>query len=107
MGLLLLAMQVSATPSLSFVIPAGAQRGNEVEVTFTGRNLQEIQDVVFYEKGLELVKIIEKKNNQIKVLVRIKPDCKLGPHVVRLFGKDQFSNARLFSVGKFPERHEK
>ena len=107
MGLLLLAMQVSATPSLSFVIPAGAQRGNEVEVTFTGRNLQEIQDVVFYEKGLELVKIIEKKNNQIKVLVRIKPDCKLGPHVVRLFGKDQFSNARLFSVGQFPERHEK
>lgn len=107
MSLLFFAMQAYATPSLKYVIPAGAQRGQEVEVTFTGGNLQEIQDVVFYEKGLELVKIIKKEGNKLKVLIRIKPDCKLGPHLVRLFGKDQFSNARFFSVGQFPEKSEK
>ncbi|MCM8542421.1 MAG: pre-peptidase C-terminal domain-containing protein [Lentisphaeraceae bacterium] len=107
LGLLFFTGQALATPSLKFVIPAGGQRGQEVEVTFTGGNLQEIQDVVFYEKGLELVKIIKKEGNKLKVLVRIKPDCKLGPHLVRLFGKDQFSNARFFSVGQFPEKNEK
>ena len=106
-GLLLFAMQAFATPSLKYVMPAGAQRGQEVEVTFAGSNMQEIQDIVFYNKGLELVKIIKKEGNKVKALVRIHKDCKLGPHLVRMFGKDQFSNARFFSVGQFPERSEK
>jgi len=106
-GLLLFAMQAFATPSLKYVIPAGAQRGHEVQVTFTGGNLQEIQDIVFYDKGLQLVKIIKKEGNKLTALVRIAKDCKLGPHLVRLFGKDQFSNARFFSVGQFPEKMEK
>ncbi len=106
-GLLLFAMQAFATPSLRYVIPAGGQRGQEIEVTFSGSNMQEIQDIVFYDKGLQLVKIVKKEGNKVKALIRIHKDCKLGPHLVRLFGKDQFSNARFFSVGQFPERHEK
>ena len=107
LGLLLFAMQAFATPSLKIVVPAGAQRGQEVEVTFSGSNLQEIQDIVFYDKGLELVKIVKKEGKKVTALVRIHKDCSLGPKLVRLFGKDQFSNARFFSVGQFPERKEK
>ena len=106
-GLLLFVMQAYATPNLKYVIPAGAQRGHEVEVTFSGSNMQEIQNIVFYDKGLELVKIIKKEGNKVKALVRIHKDCALGPKLVRLFGKDQFSNARFFSVGQFPENNEK
>lgn len=106
-GLLLFAMQALATPSLKYVIPAGGQRGQEVEVTFTGSSLQEVQDIVFYDKGLELVKILKKEGSKVTALIRIHKDCKLGPQLLRLFGKDQFSNARFFSVGQFPERNEK
>src|SRR3982751_2183440 len=45
---------VAATPQLTRVLPRGAQRGTEVELTFEGQRLADAAEVMFYEPGITL-----------------------------------------------------
>ena len=80
-------LSVSAQPRPQYLIPCGGVRGQEVEVKVTGNNLQTINDVLFYDEGLSLVKIIEAKPKALKLRLKIADNCQLGSHHIRLFGK--------------------
>ena len=47
----------AASPSLGGVSPRGAQRGTEIEVVFSGAQLDDAQEILFYEPGIEVTKL--------------------------------------------------
>jgi hypothetical protein len=51
----LLPLGVFATaPKLASVTPAGGQRGTEVQISFNGERLQDAEEIISYEPGLEM-----------------------------------------------------
>ncbi len=94
-------------PHLASVVPTGGQRGTEVEVTLQGNRLQDAEEIVWYEPGLEAQKFTLVKNNLVRVPVRIAPDCRLGEHHLRLRTATGFSELRTFFVGPYPVVAEK
>ena len=44
----------ASSPDLKRIVPRGAQRGTEVDVTFEGQRLKDAQEVLLYDKGLEV-----------------------------------------------------
>ena len=87
--------------------PAGAQRGTELLVTITGSGLDAVTGILFYEPGLELVKLEETTSKKLKALIKIASDAPLGPSLYRLVGKDGLSDARIFSVSQYANYLEK
>src|SRR5436853_5028277 len=49
---------LSATsPHLAAINPTGAQRGSELEVNFSGERLQDAEEIICYEPGIQVVKL--------------------------------------------------
>ncbi len=98
----------AASPDLQNSNPRGGQRGTEVEVQFTGSRLWDITEVRFHDKGIIAKDVVadEKGGKTVKATLVIAPDCRVGEHHVRLFGKSGFSYARLFYVSQFQEIKE-
>ena len=44
-------------PRLSSISPAGVQVGKEVVLTFNGSRLDDAEEILFYKKGFEVVKL--------------------------------------------------
>ena len=74
------------TPVLNRIDPPGGQAGTEVDVTFHGERLEEIQSALFYEPGLTLTGIQVKDGKQIAAKLVIAPDAVHGEHSLRLAG---------------------
>ena len=98
---------VAASPSLGGVAPRGAQRGSDVEIVFSGAQLDDAQEILFYEPGIEVVKFEVVNTNTVKTLLKIAPDCTLGSHRVRIRTATGISDLRPFFVGALPELVEK
>ncbi|MFN0199544.1 MAG: PPC domain-containing protein [Planctomycetaceae bacterium] len=92
----------AASPGLSVIQPRGGQRGTELEVVFSGSRLADAQEIFFYEPGMETVKIEAIDANQIKVLLKILPDCRLGEHSLQVRTATGISDYRTFFVGALP-----
>ncbi|MBC7816642.1 MAG: hypothetical protein IAG10_07120, partial [Planctomycetaceae bacterium] len=71
----------AASPRLSIISPRGVQRGTEAVLTFSGSQLGDGQQILFYSPGLEVVKVETVDVNNCKATVKIAPDCRLGEHV--------------------------
>jgi len=97
----------AASPSLGGVSPRGAQRGGEVEVVFGGSQLDDAQEVLFYETGIEVSKLEVVNPTTVKALLKIAPDCALGGHRLRIRTATGISDLRPFFVGALPEVAEK
>lgn len=97
------------SPTLSTVFPAGAQRGTEVDVTFTGRRISTAQGLFLDDDDLEVVSITppSKSVNSVTMRIRVAADCRLGGHPLRIRTDTGITNARLFHVGVLPERAER
>src|SRR5947207_13063777 len=108
-ALLALAAQPAraASPSLGGLTPRGAQRGTEVEVVLSGGQLDDAQEVLFYETGIEVAKLEVVNPTTVKALFKIAPDCLLGSHRLRLRTATGISDLRPFLVGALPEIAEK
>src|SRR5204862_130034 len=48
----------AASPALAAVMPRGAQRGTDLEITLAGDRLADAQDVLFYQPGLTVKKLV-------------------------------------------------
>jgi hypothetical protein len=96
----------ATTPRLNSTTPAGAQRGTEVEVKFNGSRLEDAQEVVFYDSGIQSAKI-DAKTNSVKAKFKIAADCRLGEHKFRVRTAGGISDLRTFWVGALPEIAEK
>lgn len=95
------------SPNLARVSPRGAQRGTEVELTFSGTQLKDAQEVFFYQPGLEVVKFEAKDDKTVKVKVKVAADASLGEHTMRLRTATGISDLKTFYVGPFPIVDEK
>lgn len=97
----------AASPSLGNLRPEGAQRGTEVEVTFNGQRLQDAKEILYLTPGIETVSLEAGNDKQVKAKLRIKPDCRLGEHAMRVRTATGISDMRVFYVGRLPRKAEK
>jgi hypothetical protein len=97
----------AVAPHLASVLPTGGQRGTQLEVSFRGDRLQDAEEVVSYEPGVEVVKFSLVTNHIVKARVKIAPDCRLGEHHLRVRTATGVSELRTFLVGSFPVVAEK
>ena len=74
---------LAASPRLSIIMPRGMQRGTEGVLTFSGSNLGDAEEVLFYSPGFAVSKV-EPNGNSLKVTVKIEADCRLGEHVAQV-----------------------
>jgi hypothetical protein len=93
----------AANPQLSTLVPPGARRGGEIEITLSGARLKDTQDLLFYYPGISFKSVAPVNDNSVKVKLAIAPDCRLGNHAVRVRTSSGVSNLMLFSVGALPE----
>jgi hypothetical protein len=97
----------AASPSLGGTSPRGAQRGTEVEVTLSGARLDDAQQVLFYEPGIEVTKLEVVNPTTVKVMLKIAPDAQLGSHRIRVRTATGITDLRPFFVGAMKELVEK
>jgi hypothetical protein len=97
----------AASPSLGGISPAGAQRGTEAVLTFSGARLADAQEVLVYYPGITVQKLEVVNDGQVKATVQIAPDCRLGEHAFRLRTATGVSDLRTFWVGALPLIDEK
>lgn len=96
----------AGNPSFGGMSPGGGQRGTEVEVVFSGSGLADALSLYFYEPGIEIKTWEVVGDNQVKALLAIAPDCRIGMHPLRIRGASGISNLRTFSVGALKEISE-
>jgi hypothetical protein len=92
----------AASPVLSLVTPRGAQRGVDTEVLFHGQRLEDAQEVMIYEPGIEVVEFAVVNGGQVKAKLRIAADCALGTKHVRIRTASGLSDLRNITVSALP-----
>lgn len=92
----------AASPILSVVLPRGAQRGVETELMFHGQRLEDAQEVMIYEPGIEVTEFAVVNGNQVKAKLKISPDCTLGTKHARIRTASGLSDLRVFTVSALP-----
>ena len=97
----------AASPELSVVLPRGAQRGTEADLTINGQRLADIQEVLFYQPGISVTKIESTGPNQAKAHVRVDKDARIGQYPLRVRTATGLSELRTFYVTPFPVVQEK
>lgn len=101
-----------ASPRFTNILPHGAQRGTEVDVVLYGDSFGDAEEVLLYDKGLEIVSLVQpeeenQKGKQLKLRFRIAPDCRLGTQRMRLRTRTGLSDLFTFHVGALPVVDEK
>ncbi len=96
----------AVAPRLSSIAPAGVQRGTEAELTFNGDRLDDVQEVLFFEPGVTVLKLEEVKPKTVRARLKVAPDCPLGEHKARLRAASGVSELDTFYVGPFPQVEE-
>jgi len=92
----------ASSPVLSNIIPRGGQRGTVVDVVFNGQRLDDAQEVMIYEPGIEVAEFAVVNDKQVKAKLKIAADCVLGTKHIRLRTASGLSDLRTFRVGALP-----
>src|ERR1043166_8476143 len=106
-------------PRLTSITPSGGQQGAELEVNFNGERLQDTEEIICYEPGIQITKLNSITNNLVKAQVKLRNphqgafpsdgtpwNCSFGEHHLRLRAKSGLSEVRTFFVGPFPVVNE-
>ncbi|MDA0587014.1 MAG: PPC domain-containing protein [Planctomycetota bacterium] len=101
--LLLSSVVLAASPRLTIIQPRGLQRGIETELTFSGSQLDDVKEVMFYEPGFEVKEFIPVNANAFKAKVAVAPTARLGEHVCQVRTATGISDYRTFYVGHLPD----
>ncbi len=126
--LLILILSVSiahaqVAPQLTGITPRAAQRGQTIEITLDGKNINENAQIWFDKEGINAE--IKKKsptatvritgsgisanipsNPRLVLSFEIAPNAPLGNHQIRLITPNGVSNPQNFIVGDLPEMKE-
>jgi len=92
----------AASPTLARIVPAGGQRGTEVEVVCEGGHLGDARGLLFYSRGLEVTGVSDAVAGKFKAKIKIAPDAALGEHTVRVWTATGVGDARTFYVTPYP-----
>ena len=98
---------LAASPVRSNSIPRGGQRGKEIEVLFNGQRLEDAQELMIYEPGIEVVEFAVVNGNQVKAKLKLAADCLLGTKHIRVRTASGVSDLRTFRVSALPNVLEK
>lgn len=102
LGLLTLPGVQGIAPRVGGVEPAGGQRGTEVTVTVRGERLGELAECMVEEPGIDVLAATANAADRAELRLRLRPDCALGSHLLRLRTSRGCSNVFLFSVTPWP-----
>lgn len=91
--------EVLSSPRLTIIQPRGVQRGFEHVITFSGSNLSDAEEILFYDPGFVAGKIEVINANSFKVSVTVAADCRIGEHVAQVRTKTGITDFRTFFVG--------
>lgn len=101
--LLLCTPALAFSPAVHHVQPRGGQRGTEMEIRFHGERLQNPQEVLFHDPGIEVLELTGQDDGKLaRAKIRIAPDASLGEYPLRLRTSGGVSVLRTFWVGQFP-----
>ncbi|MDA0284324.1 MAG: PPC domain-containing protein, partial [Planctomycetota bacterium] len=112
-SLLVLALLLSvstlfaASPRLTTILPHGLQRGHDTELTFSGSQLADVEEIFFYEPGFTVKEFKPVNVNAFKAVISVAPDARLGEQVCQVRTKTGVSDFRTFFVGYLPDVAEK
>src|SRR4051812_3483796 len=81
----------AADATLARVMPRGATRGSEIELTFTGNNPADAQEILFYDPGIAVKELKSHDAKTLKAKVAIAPDAHLGEYRLRVRTKTGIS----------------
>lgn len=92
-------------PRLLTAMPMGGQAGSEIEVTITGENIEDADQLAFSDSHIRAKPKLNAagKPEANKFLVKIAAECPVGIHEARLFSRLGVSSSRAFTVGGLPE----
>ncbi len=93
------------SPRLLTTMPMGGKAGTTVEVTITGDQLENIEELSFSHDGITAKPKVDDKGSPIpnQFVVTIAADCPPGIHEARVMTRLGVSSSRVFSVGTLPE----
>src|SRR3954464_14786816 len=102
----------AASPQLVRILPRGAQRGTEAELTFVGQRLEDAKEIFIYQPGVTVTKIEQptekaQAGKQLKVTLQIDPTARLGESDMRVRTATGISELKSFWVGAYPTVNEK
>lgn len=92
----------AASPLLSNILPRGGQRGVETEVLLNGQRLEDAQELMIYEPGIEVAEFAVVNGNQVKAKLKIAAECTLGTKHMRIRTASGLSDLRTFIVSALP-----
>ncbi|MDA1158492.1 MAG: hypothetical protein O2983_02680 [Planctomycetota bacterium] len=92
----------AASPRLSIILPRGTQRGKDAELTFSGRLLADVEEIMFYEPGFSVKEFKPVNANSFKAVISVSPDARLGEQVCQVRTKTGISDFQTFYVGYMP-----
>ena len=97
----------AATPRFTNLLPHGVQRGTEADVVLYGTNLQDAEEVLLYDSGMEVLSITQpeaenQQGRQITVRFNIAADCPLGTQRMRIRTRTGLSDLKNLHVGALP-----
>jgi len=110
-------------PQLTGISPRAAQRGQTIEITLDGKNINESAEIWFSKEGIKaeikqkspvaMVRVTGSgisanipNNPRLVLTFEIAPDAPLGNHQIRLITPNGVSNPQNFIVGDLPEIKE-
>src|SRR5438067_12266413 len=89
-------------PQINSLAPYGIQRGSEATLTINGSGLATVKEILFYTPGFTVKKIEAEKDDLLKAVVAVWPDCQLGTHALRIRSLGGVSTLRMFTEGNLP-----
>lgn len=92
----------AADPALARVMPRGATRGTEVELTLTGNNLADAQEILFYDAGITVKELKPQDPRTVKAKVAVAPHARLGEYRLRVRTATGISPIRTLFAGALP-----
>lgn len=93
---------LGADPVVRNVMPRGAQRGTEVELSFNGERLGDAAEVIMYEPGIEVLDFKVENDKLVKARVKLSSDQTPGIRHLRLRTKSGMSKAQNFAISALP-----
>ncbi|HIK94473.1 MAG TPA: serine protease, partial [Planctomycetes bacterium] len=92
-------------PRLMTTLPMGGQVGTSVEITITGQNFEDADELSFSHPGITATQKLDDSGQPVanKYVVLIAADCPTGIHEARIMTRLGVSSSRVFNVGSLPE----
>src|SRR5215212_9768308 len=90
---------LAGDPQINSLTPYGMQRGTEVTLAIQGSGLASAKELLFYTPGFSVKSLAAEKDETLKAVISVAPECQLGIHAFRVRSLGGVSNLRTFTVG--------